>query len=863
MSIQQNALNYINPMNFGIFNNNNKLVENYYLNKLNISLETFDFTGFQLTINELLLHQGQIPISNHIKNILLNKAILLYLSNYSQINIQYILKQIISLLLIKLKSNPNIRLRYLNTINNLNNNIYNNYAIFPIIEKNDIELFQVFLKCNLDIQLKDSKGCNALFYLMRFPYDKYYLIDRKPLCSLLLSHNIEINYVNNNGISPMMEAINKGYNYILNLLIKFGGDVNIINPNDGNTALHYAVINENKDTLFILLSTGNCDLNIKNKKGETALDIGKKFDNGNKKEIYELINKFISYGKSNDKNNNYITNNKKGGVIDNDEVFMFLQKKGISSRLEIPFNLQKTSIFNSNEIDLKKDNDFNNNNQFFSFIKIENTPTLYLDISNEEHQNSLIYEGLNKENIHLEKTLNQKDKQLFDYINDNKILTDELNKLKSELNLKNNEINSLTEQKTQKENKLFLQFQLYKNILKEKDKSIQNLLLDLQKLEKELKKENKQEEKNIIKNEEKDNIKDLRYYEKKFFDDNYNEKEVINLLSIDLYDFYIYNKIIYESRIQEINKMINKLKKLLEDEATIKLYGSYETKTSLSFSEVDLLIISKSNKITFENNQYNNFNQRVKNKLKNSFLKNDIKIRNNNVKISKKESEIIYNLLIIESNNSNGNDHNFIKSALLTNKYSNKYKDKFIPILLSLKQILYNGNVLKNYWKKNDKKVGGIDSYALNILLMNFLDDYNSNDISLGQIFIDFLIINSYLNKEKFYYKKIVYLNYDFPLEKIQEVKSLYETSQESLIILDPFDIKNNLTDGMFRIYLFEITFMVAYNTIKDNCDCSCHYDENNNNQGKIHCILNKIFKTVQRFNIIRNNEDFNDNLGI
>ena len=863
MSIQQNALNYINPMNFGIFNNNNKLVENYYLNKLNISLETFDFTGFQLTINELLLHQGQIPISNHIKNILLNKAILLYLSNYSQINIQYILKQIISLLLIKLKSNPNIRLRYLNTINNLNNNIYNNYAIFPIIEKNDIELFQVFLKCNLDIQLKDSKGCNALFYLMRFPYDKYYLIDRKPLCSLLLSHNIEINYVNNNGISPMMEAINKGYNYILNLLIKFGGDVNIINPNDGNTALHYAVINENKDALFILLSIGNCDLNIKNKKGETALDIAKKFDNGNKKEIYELINKFISYGKTNDKNNNYITNNIKNNINDNDEVFMFLQKKGISSRLEIPFNLQKTSIFNSKEVELKKDNDFNNNNQFFSFIKIENTPTLYLDISNEEHQNSLIYEGLNKENIHLEKTLNQKDKQLFDYINDNKILTDELNKLKSELNLKNNEINSLTEQKTQKENKLFLQFQLYKNILKEKDKSIQNLLLDLQKLEKELKKDNKQEEKNIIKNEEKDNIKDLRYYEKKFFDDNYNEKEVINLLSIDLYDFYIYNKIIYESRIQEINKMINKLKKLLEDEATIKLYGSYETKTSLSFSEVDLLIISKSNKITFENNQYNNFNQRVKNKLKNSFLKNDIKIRNNIVKIAKKESEIIYNLLIIESNNSNGNDHNFIKSALLTNKYSNKYKDKFIPILLSLKQILYNGNVLKNYWKKNDKKVGGIDSYALNILLMNFLDDYNSNDISLGQIFIDFLIINSYLNKEKFYYKKIVYLNYDFPLEKIQEVKSLYETSQESLIILDPFDIKNNLTDGMFRIYLFEITFMVAYNTIKDNCDCSCHYDENNNNQGKIHCILNKIFKTVQRFNIIRNNEDFNDNLGI
>ena len=859
MSFQQNTLKYINPMNFN--NNNNKLVQNYYLNKLSISLETFDLRGFQLTINELLLQRWNISISNHIKNILLNKAILLYLSNYSQINIQYILKQIISLLFVKLKSNPNIRLRYLKTINNLNNNIYNNYAIFPIIEKNDVELFQVFLDNNLDIQLKDSKGCNALFYLMTFPYNKYYIIDRKPLCSLLLNHNIEINYVNNDGISPMMEAINKGYIYIMNLLIEFGGDVNIINPNDGNTALHYAVINENKDALFILLNKGNCDLNIRNNKGETALDLAKKIDNDNKKVIYELFNKFISYQK-NDNNKNFITNNIKENNYDNDTVFRFLQKEGISSRLEIPFNLQKTCILNSNGNFLKKEYDFNNSNQFFSFIKIENTPTLYLDISNEEHQNNLIYDGLNKENIQLEKTLNKKEIELINYINENKALTNELNKLKNELILKNNEISILTEQKTEKENKIFLQFQLYKNILKEKDKSIKNLLLDLKKLEKELKKEDEQKEKNIIKNEENNNIKDLKYYEKKFFDDNYNEKEVINLLSKDLYDFYIYNKIIYESRIQEINKMINKLKTLLEDEAMIKLYGSYETKTSLSFSEVDILIISKSNKITFENNKYNNFSQRIKNKLKNSFLKNDIKIRNNNMKIIKKDSEVIYNLLIIENNNSDGNDNNYIKSVLLINKYSTKYKDKFIPILLSLKQILYNGNLLKNYWKKNDKRVGGIDSYALNILLMNFLDDYNSNEISLGQIFIDFLIINSYLNKEKNYYKKIVYLNYDFPLEKILEVKSLYENSQESLIILDPFDIKNNLTNGMFRIYLFEITFMVAYNAIKDNCDCSCHYNENIKNQGKMHCILNKIFKTVQRFNTIRNKEDFNNNLG-
>ena len=168
---------------------------------------------------------------------------------------------------------------------------------------------------------------------------------------------------------------------------------------------------------------------------------------------------------------------------------------------------------------------------------------------------------------------------------------------------------------------------------------------------------------------------------------------------------------------------------------------------------------------------------------------------------------------------------------------NNKYKDKFIPILLSLKQILYNGNVLKNYWKKNDKKVGGIDSYALNILLMNFLDDYNSNDISLGQIFIDFLIINSYLNKEKFYYKKIVYLNYDFPLEKIQEVKSLYETSQESLIILDPFDIKNNLP------YI-----LPCGHTLCDKCLSSLEFKES-----KIECPIDSRIYEITKEQIPKN----------
>ena len=38
----------------------NQINQNYYLSKLNITMETFDLISFQSTINEVLEHQNQI-----------------------------------------------------------------------------------------------------------------------------------------------------------------------------------------------------------------------------------------------------------------------------------------------------------------------------------------------------------------------------------------------------------------------------------------------------------------------------------------------------------------------------------------------------------------------------------------------------------------------------------------------------------------------------------------------------------------------------------------------------------------------------------------------------------------------------------
>ena len=272
IQIQPNSINSINQMNIAFYNTNlanmNIQSANFLFNELMLSIDKLDILNFQN-----IPTKQQFPIQT--KNILLNKCMLLYLSHFNQKTAQNALKQMITLLL-KLKANPNLCLRYMNGQNSMNNT--NNYAIFPIVEKNDIELVKIFLDNNAEINVLDYQGRNCLFYLMTVPNTKNNLIDKRPLCSLLLGKGIKINCMDVNGLTPMMESINKGYIYIMSMLIKYGGDVNLQNSIDGNTALHYAIMNKNIEALYIILGKGNCDISIQNFNKETAVDIAKKMD---------------------------------------------------------------------------------------------------------------------------------------------------------------------------------------------------------------------------------------------------------------------------------------------------------------------------------------------------------------------------------------------------------------------------------------------------------------------------------------------------------------------------------------------------------------------------------------------------------
>lgn len=212
------------------------------------------------------------------------------------------------------------------------------------------------------------------------------------------------------------------------------------------------------------------------------------------------------------------------------------------------------------------------------------------------------------------------------------------------------------------------------------------------------------------------------------------------------------------------------LKEMIDIEVEIKLYGSYATKTSLSWSEVDLLIIPSKNPKYVDENFYMNFIKNLYQKLQNEIYGKVIILENTHIitpiiKVETNENNnnmnLIYNIYTLDNLNygeelKNSNDNSLLNSIIMTNYYNNKYKGKFTPLLLAIKQLLYNGNIINNYYNINSELNinistynGGISSYALNVMLMSFLDQYSphTNDIPLGQIFIDFFE-NSWISNE-------------------------------------------------------------------------------------------------------------------
>jgi non-canonical poly(A) RNA polymerase PAPD5/7 len=688
-------------------------------------------------------------------------------------------------------------LRYISILSynvNPNINIFNN-SNFPgeygaiktplmlSCELSDFKLMKIILNSNCDVNALDHYNRNALFYL-------------------------------NGGSND---------NDLISALVEKGINVNQQDKIEGNTPLHYLILNDKEKTAISLIDNGNANFMIKNKNDKSALElmIEKWVDNRNNrsndvKKIINLINNKLSLENSENENKKSAENNNNNNESKIKD-YNLDEKKLIKLPLKNPKN-QSNIIKNT-------------------YIKLKPSPVLILDTSS------------NIQNLH-GVDLTQKIENIKELNNNKRFFYELIQHYKNKLIDSNqNSMKKLEEIKYEIENK--------KNILEKFNNLYYNKNPGIIKL---LKSKYNEIQSKITLIKEKisphqnsfDTIIPNGNMLKKFSENNEDEisfsrEYITKQLQIDLIDFrdYVHSSVDQSQPILEkLTSLINKyVTESLGSDYNIKVYGSRATKLCLPLSDIDIVISCpnfKSYSPLFTLYQY------LQNQ--NFYLKINY-IGSTQVPLIKIVTKNEYNNLSLDISLEDAKHYgvecvNYIKNMM------QKY-EILTPMTLAVKNILLKATL-------NDPYKGGLSSYGVILLILNFIniEKEKGNDISinnLGNLFYDFL----------HYYGEI----FD-PRNGIIDINNIndksifnryqYQIRNGDLVIVDPLNINNNVGKNTRQFGNIKLAFRIGFITAKENCECGCHYQYDRlclKEDGNEHNILKRIFNSVRRIGVNDSNK--------
>lgn len=138
----------------------------------------------------------------------------------------------------------------------------------------DLRFVQTILKHNPYINNKDTYNRNALFYSLLAERG-----DNPDIFLSLIKSNINVNeceifHIQKSleGHSPLTLAAKLDLNNIVKALVENYSNLNYQIPLNGNTALHFAVLNRNLEIVKILINS-KANLDIKNKENKTPYNL--------------------------------------------------------------------------------------------------------------------------------------------------------------------------------------------------------------------------------------------------------------------------------------------------------------------------------------------------------------------------------------------------------------------------------------------------------------------------------------------------------------------------------------------------------------------------------------------------------------
>ena len=351
-------------------------------------------------------------------------------------------------------------------------------------------------------------------------------------------------------------------------------------------------------------------------------------------------------------------------------------------------------------------------------------------------------------------------------------------------------------------------------------------------------------------NEKLKNIKKIKNINKKFefkydfFSNSLDINEIKLNLQEDLIDYQQFtknNNKLNPNIIKEITDFLQDCVEQCNSNYKVKLYGSRATNLCLMWSDLDYVIVNENN--NNNNNEINyNFLGLLYEKISKQNWVYKIKfISSAKIPIIKVVTTEKYNKIPIDISMENSG-HFGLKSVELVKEYLNKY-ESLEPIVFAIKTLLKLSNL-------NDPYSGGISSYGIILMIVNFLINQNNKGEkisidNIGSLFYEFL----------FFYGSRIDTN--FINVTSEEIPFGFENlSPFQLYIVDPLNLNNNVGKSTFHYFSIKTMFLLALQSLKEECFCECHYNINsNNNNNKIenyynHNCLKKMFNAVRRIPI-------------
>ncbi|MEJ2705589.1 MAG: ankyrin repeat domain-containing protein, partial [Sedimentisphaerales bacterium] len=128
----------------------------------------------------------------------------------------------------------------------------------------DLKKFRGFVEAGADVNSRDETGMTPLLRAVSGRYAN--------MAKFLIKNGADVNTADKRGFVPLVYALWNTDPNVVKMLLDNGADVNVKDTAMGYTALHWAVLMENKESTQLILTAG-ADVNVKSNAGETPLDV--------------------------------------------------------------------------------------------------------------------------------------------------------------------------------------------------------------------------------------------------------------------------------------------------------------------------------------------------------------------------------------------------------------------------------------------------------------------------------------------------------------------------------------------------------------------------------------------------------------